>query len=99
MVVVNQKDFEKLDKPTQDTLVRLAGDAEKRGWERMRSYTTESLDILRRNRMTVVTPSPQLMSDMRKIGDEMLAEWLKQAGPEGKEIIDAYRKSTPAPKK
>jgi len=99
MVVVNQKDFDKLDKPTQDVLVRLAADAEKRGWERMRSYTTESLDILRKNKMAVVTPSPQLMSDMRKIGDEMLADWLKQAGPEGKEIIDAYRKSAPAPKK
>jgi len=99
MVVVNQKDFDKLDKPTQDVLVRLAADAEKRGWERMRSYTTESLDILRKNKMAVVTPSPQLMSDMRKIGDEMLTDWLKQAGPEGKEIIDAYRKSAPAPKK
>jgi TRAP-type C4-dicarboxylate transport system substrate-binding protein len=99
MVVVNQKDFDKLDKPTQDTLMRLATDAEKRGWDRMRSYTTESLDILRKNRMAVVTPSPQLMSDMRKIGDEMLADWLKQAGAEGNEIIDAYRKSAPAPKK
>ncbi|HTN48638.1 MAG TPA: TRAP transporter substrate-binding protein [Burkholderiaceae bacterium] len=99
MLVVNQKDFDKLDKPTQDTLLRLAAEAEKRGWERMRAYTNESLDILRKNRMSVVAPSPQLMSDMRKIGDEMLAEWLKQAGAEGQEIIDAYRKSAPPAKK
>lgn len=98
MLVVNQKDFDKLDKPTQDIVVKLSAEAEKKGWERMRGFTNESLDILRKNKMTVVTPSPQLMADMRKIGDEMLADWLKQAGPEGKEIIDAYRKSAPAKK-
>jgi TRAP-type C4-dicarboxylate transport system substrate-binding protein len=99
MLVVNQKDFDKLDKATQDTVVRLAAEAEKKGWERMRSYTTESLEILRKNRMTIAAPTPQLMSDMRKIGDEMLADWLKQAGPEGQEIITAYRKSAPPAKK
>jgi hypothetical protein len=33
------------------------------------------------------------MSDMRKIGDEMVADWLKQAGGDGREIIDAYNRS------
>jgi len=32
------------------------------------------------------------MGDMKKIGDEMLSDWLKQAGADGKEIVDAYRK-------
>jgi hypothetical protein len=32
------------------------------------------------------------MGDMNKIGDEMLGDWLKQAGGDGKEIIDVYRK-------
>jgi TRAP-type C4-dicarboxylate transport system substrate-binding protein len=99
MLVVNQKDFDKLDKATQDTVVRLAAEAEKKGWDRMRAYTNESLDILRKNKMTVTAPTPQLMTDMRKIGDEMLADWLKQAGAEGQEIITAYRKSAPPAKK
>jgi TRAP-type C4-dicarboxylate transport system substrate-binding protein len=99
MLVVNQKDFDKLDKATQDIVVKLAAEAEKKGWERMRGYTTESLEILRKNKMAIVAPTPQLMSDMRKIGDEMLADWLKQAGPDGQEIVDAYRKSAPAAKK
>ncbi len=63
-----------------------------KGWERMRGYTDESLAILQKNKMTLVKPSPQLMGDMKKIGDEMLSDWLKQAGADGKEIIDAYRK-------
>jgi len=96
MLIVNRKEFDKLDKATQDVVVRLAAEAEKRGWERMRSYTDESLGILAKNKMTVLKPSPQLMGDMKKIGDEMLGDWLKQAGADGKEIIDAYNRSTRA---
>jgi hypothetical protein len=32
------------------------------------------------------------MSGLKKVGDEMLADWLKKAGPEGKAVIDAFRK-------
>jgi len=96
MLIVNRKEFEKLDKASQDAVVRLAAEAEKRGWERMRAYTDESLGILAKNRMTVVKATPQLMTDMRKIGDEMLSDWLKQAGADGKEIIDAYHRSARA---
>lgn len=93
MLVVNRKEFDRLDKATQDIVVKLALEAERKGWERMRRYNLESIDILAKNKMTIVTPTPQLMSDMRKIGDEMVADWLKQAGADGKEIIDAYNRS------
>ena len=29
---------------------------------------------------------------MKKVGDTMLAEWLKSAGADGQALIDAYRK-------
>jgi TRAP-type C4-dicarboxylate transport system substrate-binding protein len=93
MLVVNKKEFDKLDKATQDTVVRLAAEAERKGWERMRAYNQESIDTLTKNKMTIVTPTPQLMADMKKIGDEMVTDWLKQAGADGKEILDAFNKS------
>jgi TRAP-type C4-dicarboxylate transport system substrate-binding protein len=93
MVVVNAKDFAKLDKAMQDAVLKSAAESEKKGWERMRAYTDESLAILQKNKMTVVKPSPQLMGDMKKIGDELLADWLKAAGTDGQEIMTAYRKS------
>jgi TRAP-type C4-dicarboxylate transport system substrate-binding protein len=98
MLVVNQKEFDKLDKEIQATVVRLAAEAEKKGWERMRAYDDESVGILQKNGMKIVTPTPQLMADMKKIGDEMLADWTKQAGADGQKIIDAYRRSSPAKK-
>ncbi|MBY4945262.1 TRAP transporter substrate-binding protein [Cupriavidus respiraculi] len=92
MLIVNKREFEKLDKATQDAVVKAAKDAETRGWQRMREYTQQSLDTLAKNKMTVVKPTAQLQADMKKVGDELLAEWEKKAGADGKEIIAAYRK-------
>ena len=93
MVVVNRKEFDKLDKSTQDVVLRLSAEAEKKGWARMRDYTDESLGILAKNKLVIVKPTPQLMADMKKIGNEMASEWLKQAGADGNEIMAAYEKS------
>jgi len=94
MVVVNAKDFAKLDKPTQDAVLKAAAEAEQKGWERMRGYTNETLAILAKNRMSVVKPTPQLTADMKKIGDELKTDWLKAAGPDGQEILNAYAKGS-----
>jgi hypothetical protein len=42
--------------------------------------------------MKINPPSPQLQKELKAIGDTMTAEWLRTAGDEGKQIIDAYRK-------
>ena len=36
--------------------------------------------------------SEALSRELRKIGATMTAEWVKQAGPEGQAIVDAYAK-------
>ena len=91
-VIANKKAFDALDKATQDGLLKAAADAEARGWATSERKTNEDLDLLRKNGMTVYPPSAQLQSDMHKVGDTMLKEWLDKAGPEGKALIDAYRK-------
>ncbi len=90
-VIANKKAFDALDKPTQDGLLKAAADAEKRGWATSEQKTNEYLDLLKKNGMTVYAPSPQLKSDMQKVGEVMLKEWLEKAGPEGKAVVDAYR--------
>jgi TRAP-type transport system periplasmic protein len=40
----------------------------------------------------VQPPSAQLKADFQKIGQQIIEEWLKTAGPDGKAIIDAYKK-------
>ena len=31
-------------------------------------------------------------ADLKKVGEQMIADWAKQAGPEGQAMLDAYRK-------
>jgi TRAP-type C4-dicarboxylate transport system substrate-binding protein len=92
MVIVNQKEFDKLDKATQDAVLAAAKEAEDRGWKRMRDYTTEAVNTLRNNKMTIYEPNPQFKAELARIGESMLEEWLKKTGADGQAIIGAYRK-------
>ena len=92
-MLVNQQAFDALDKPTQDALLKAAGEAETRGWKSSQDKNGWYLDQLKEKGMTIHTPPPaQLTSDLKKVGDVMLQDWLKKAGPEGQAIVDAYRK-------
>jgi TRAP-type C4-dicarboxylate transport system substrate-binding protein len=91
-VIVNQKSFDALDKPTQDALLKAAADAEVRGWKSSEEKNGWYLDQLKAKGMTIVKPTPQLTSDLKKVGDTMLGDWLKKAGPEGQAAVDAYKK-------
>ncbi len=91
-VIVNRKSFDALDKPTQDAVLKAAADAEARGWAASKKVNTEVLEKLKANGMQIMQPSAALKADMKKVGDTMLKEWLDKAGPEGQQLVDAYRK-------
>ncbi len=91
-VMVSQKAFEALDKATQDALLKSAAAAEERGWKLSEEKTKFYLGELTKNGMAVTPPSAALKADMKKVGDTMIAEWVKTAGADGQAIIDAYKK-------
>ncbi|MBW7924055.1 MAG: TRAP transporter substrate-binding protein [Burkholderiaceae bacterium] len=91
-VIVNQSAFDKLDKPVQEALLKAAADAETRGWKSSEEKTAWYLDQLKKNGMQVLPPTPKMTSEFEKVGDALVADWVKQAGPDGKAILDAYRK-------
>ena len=91
-VIVNKAAFNALDKASQDALLKAGAEAEKRGWAMSKKANTETLEKLKANGMHILQPSAQLKADMKKVGDTMLKDWLDKAGPEGKQLVDAYRK-------
>ena len=91
-VLVNKAAFDALDKPSQAALVKAGAEAETRGWATSKLKNLEYLDLLKKNGMTILPPSPQLKADMKKVGDTVLKEWLEKAGPEGKALVDAFNK-------
>jgi TRAP-type C4-dicarboxylate transport system substrate-binding protein len=92
-VIVSKAALDALDAPTRQALFKAAADAEVRGLAASKKTNTESIEKLKANGMSIVTPSAQLKADLKKVGDVMLKEWLEKAGPEGKTLIDAFNKS------
>jgi TRAP-type C4-dicarboxylate transport system substrate-binding protein len=91
-VLVNKAAFDALDKATQGELLKAGAEAEARGWALSKTKNSEYIDLLKKNGMNIVAPPAQLKSDMKKVGDTMLKEWLEKAGPEGQAVVDAYKK-------
>lgn len=92
MVIVSQKAFDGLDKPTQAALLKAAEAAEARGWKTSAEKNSWYLDQLRKNGMTVDAGSPALRAELKKFGDTMIADWVKQVGTDGQAIVDAFKK-------
>ena len=90
-VIVNRAAFNALDKPTQAALQKAAQAAETRGWKLSEEKTGWYVDQLKQKGMTIDKPSEQLTADLRKVGNVMLAEWIRKAGADGKQVIDQYR--------
>jgi TRAP-type C4-dicarboxylate transport system substrate-binding protein len=91
-VIANKAAFDALDAATKQSVLKAAAGAEARGWESSRKANAETLEKLKANGMQILPPSAQLKADMKKVGDTMLKEWLDKAGPEGQQLVDAFRK-------
>lgn len=92
IVVVSKKAFRKLDKSTQEAVLAAAAKAEKRGLEMSKKETAEKIKVMQDNGVIIVTPSAELMAGLKVVGEEMLGDWQKAAGPEGKALLMEYKK-------
>jgi TRAP-type transport system periplasmic protein len=89
-VIINKAAFDALDADSKAAVMKAGAEAETRGWAASKKANTDSLDKLKANGMQILPPSPQLASDMKKVGDTLIKEWLEKAGPEGKQLVDAF---------
>jgi TRAP-type C4-dicarboxylate transport system substrate-binding protein len=92
IVIVNERIFSRLDEKTQEAVLAAAKAAEERGWKLQADETGKLLDTLRTKGMEIRQPSAELMTELKKIGDQLIQEWTKAAGEEGQKILEAYKK-------
>jgi TRAP-type C4-dicarboxylate transport system substrate-binding protein len=90
VVFVNERAFQALPEAVRKVVLEQAAIAEKRGWEWSQRDNDESPKELVKNGMNLAPISPAFRAELKKIGDQMLEDWLKKAGPDGMKIIDAY---------
>jgi TRAP-type transport system periplasmic protein len=93
ITVANERVFSRLDQKTQDAILAAAKAAEERGWKLQAEETGKLLDTLKSKGMEVRQPSPELMAELKKIGEQLVAEWSKAAGEDGPKILEQFRKA------
>src|SRR4051812_2147 len=89
---MNKAAFDSLDKPTQEAVMKAAKAAEDRGWKVWETKTQWYHDEIAKKGMKVLKPSKPLEDGFKKIGEQLTADWLKKAGAEGQQAVDAYKK-------
>jgi TRAP-type C4-dicarboxylate transport system substrate-binding protein len=89
---VNKAAFDALDKPTQEAVMKAAAAAEARGWKVAEEKTNWYIDQLKSRGMKVQPPGSAFRDGLKKIGDQLTADWQKKAGADGEAVIAAYKK-------
>jgi len=91
VVIVNAKALRSLPKDVQKALLDAAAAAEPRGWDMSKLETKEKTELLSKNGMTVHQPSPQLVTGLKDIGQQMTDAWVKKTGADGSAVLKAYQ--------
>lgn len=92
LVFMNKAAFDALDKPTQEAVLKAAAAAEERGWQSSIDKSKWYMEQLKAHGMKVEPPSAELKAGFQKIGEQLTADWLKKAGPDGQAIVEAFKK-------
>src|SRR6266853_5080073 len=91
ITLVNKAAFDALDKPTQETVLKMAKVAEDRGWKVWESKTEWYHEEIAKKGMKVLKPPAALKTGLEKVGEQLTADWLKKAGADGQALVDAYK--------
>jgi len=92
VVAVNARAWKALPEDVRAKVLEVAKRAEARGWEKAVELQKTSTATLAEHGMKVEQPSPELLSGFKKIGDQIIAEWAKKAGPDGATLVQAMKK-------
>jgi TRAP-type C4-dicarboxylate transport system substrate-binding protein len=90
-VIVNRAALAALDPTTREALLAAGRAAEARGWALSAEKNEWYKRGLRQRGMQILAPPPRLRADLEQVGAVMLGEWLRNAGPPGQRIVDAFR--------
>ena len=90
-VMVNKKSWEGTSDVEKNVMHGCAALAEYAGNYRSKEYTGFTLNGLRAGGMQVGPAGEGLVNELKEIGATMTAEWLENAGDEGKAIVEKFK--------
>lgn len=95
-IFMNRDLWNGLDETQKTVIAEAAKAAEAKSWAQAEAETVKATKLLKENGVTVAAPSPALAEEFRRIGEEMLAGWKEQAGPDGEALLKAYAEKSKA---
>jgi TRAP-type C4-dicarboxylate transport system substrate-binding protein len=90
-VIVNEREFGKLSRENQEAILKVAAQAEARGWDLARAAAKQSTDTLAKNGVKVQEPSPAMRADFERVSQKLIDEWSKRAGADGEKIVSGMK--------
>ena len=91
MIIVNKDAWNKLDKATQDMVMKQATLAERKGWQLSKQGNVSDKKALADAGMVVGKVNSSLQSHFEKVGKTMATEWSEKAGSRGAAVLSAYK--------
>ena len=91
MVIANKEAWNKLDKATQDLIMKEAALAERKGWQLSKMGNKNDKKALAEAGMTVSKVNADLKKHFEKVGAQMSSEWAKRAGSRGQSVLSSYK--------
>jgi TRAP-type transport system periplasmic protein len=92
MVTINSDVWRGLDGSTQQAVRQAAAETEAQQWEAMKTRVAENYARMRAAGVGLTTElSIDYQQSLRKAGRAAVDDWLRQMGPAGAQILDAYR--------
>jgi len=91
MIIVNKDAWNKLDKATQDLVMKQAALAERKGWQLSKQGNVGDKKALANAGMIVGKVNSSLQAHFEKVGETMAKEWSEKAGSRGAAVLSAYK--------
>ncbi len=91
-VSINLDYWNSLSKSQKEAVLKAAKETEKAQWEASKKENNDALELLIKNKMNVSEPSEMLAKDLKKVGDDMFNNYIKNAKPQIKKIFEEFNK-------
>ncbi len=92
-VLVSVRAMQALPPALQQEVRAAAARAEVRGYELAAEAQRSTEQTLASRGMQIVPPTPEFLAGLRRVSAQMTDEWIERAGPDGRALIDAYRRA------
>lgn len=91
-LVANKAQFESLSETERKALLQAAARAEEQGWQQSEAESGQLEDRLATSGFSVIAPSADFIAGVRRIGQQIAVDWVKDLGEDGAVLLDRFYK-------